>query len=171
MIGDRVFTPGLAQVAYLVADEHAGRHGFAPRSSEVTMARFTGQTLMLIGALHTLVGLLNIGPLADIARAGVFNAVGSHTDREAAVWFLMTGVALLLVGYVTRWTQRQTGTLPAALGWTLLAIATVGLVLMPRSGFWLLVPAAVLALAAARHGSARVAAPARRGLADGSRPS
>jgi hypothetical protein len=118
------------------------------------MYRFTGQILMLIGVLHTLVGLLTYAsPLVDIARDKVFNAVGPHTDRQAAVWFLMTGAALLLSGYLTHWTQRRTGTLPAALGWSLLAIAAVGLVLMPISGFWLIVPAAVLALAASRHGS------------------
>jgi Family of unknown function (DUF6463) len=123
------------------------------------MYRFTGQTLMLIGALHTLVGLLTYAaPLADIGRDGVFHGVGSHTDRQAAVWFLMTGAALLLFGYLTRWAQHRTGTLPAALGWSLLAIAGVGLVLMPLSGFWLIVPAAVLALAASRHRSAVVAA-------------
>jgi hypothetical protein len=118
------------------------------------MYRFTGQTLMLVGALHILAGLLSQrGPLAGIARDGVFNAVGSHTDRQAAVWFLVTGVALLLFGYLAHWTQRQAGTLPVALGWSLLAIAGAGLVLMPLSGFWLIIPAAVLALAAARHGS------------------
>jgi hypothetical protein len=48
--------------------------------------------------------------LVMAASAGAFDAVGSHTDRQAAVWFLMTGAALLLFGYLTRWTQRQTGT-------------------------------------------------------------
>ncbi len=136
------------------------------------MDRYTGQALMLIGALHTLVGfLLYGGPLADIARDGVFDAVGAHPDRQAAVWFLVTGVALLLFGYVTQWTQRQTGTLPVALGGTLLALAAAGLVLMPLSGFWLLIPAAVLALAASRHGTrhrrADLAAPRRRALRSG----
>jgi uncharacterized protein DUF6463 len=122
------------------------------------MYRFTGQTMMLIGSLHILVGLLSQhGPLADIGRDGIFDAVGSHTDRQATVWFLVTGAALLLFGYVTNWAQRQTGTLPLALGWGLLAIAGAGLVLMPLSGFWLIIPAAVLALAAARHGSDRPA--------------
>ena len=40
-----------------------------------------GQTLMLIGALHTLslFGLLiHLGALVDIARDGVFNAVGLY---------------------------------------------------------------------------------------------
>jgi hypothetical protein len=121
---------------------------------EPTKYRFAGQTLMRIGALHTLslFGLLILlGTLVDIAQDGVFNAVGLYPDRQAALWSLIMGVSLMLMGYLARWPQHCTGTLPAALGWTLLAIAAVGVVLLPVSGFWLIILAAVFALAASQH--------------------
>ena len=120
------------------------------------MQRFTGQALLAVGVLHTLVGLLSFGqPLAAIARDGVVNAVDPRPERQTACWFLLAGVLLCTLGYSTRWAQRRTGTVPAGLGWILLAIAGSGVVLMPFSGFWLLFPPALLALAAARRGPAR----------------
>ena len=117
------------------------------------MQRFTGHTLLAVGVLHTLLGLLGFAaPLAAIARDGFVNAVDPHPDRQAACWVLLAGVLLMTLGHSARWAQRRTGTLPPALGWTLLAIAAAGAVLMPVSGFWLLFPPALLALAAARQG-------------------
>ena len=119
------------------------------------MGRFGGSLLIATGVIHTLVGLLAYAaPLADIGRAGVVNAVGSHADRDAAVWFLLSGVLLLTLGRVCRWARRQTGTLPAFVGWTMLGIAAAVAVLMPASG-WPLVAAAGGLLLAASRGSGR----------------
>ena len=116
------------------------------------MHRFTGHALLAVGVLHTLVGLLGFAtPLGAIARDGFVNAVDPHPDRQAAFCVLLTGVLLMTLGHSARWALRRTGTLPPALGWTLLVIAAAGAVLMPVSGFWLLVPPALLALAAARQ--------------------
>lgn len=123
------------------------------------MHRFGGLTLTATGILHTLVGLVAYsGPLGDIGRDGVFNAIGSHFDRDAAFWFLMTGILLVTLGQLSRWVQRQTGRLPAFLGWTLLAVAAVVAVLMPFSGWPLVAVSGGLLLAAARGGGARPAA-------------
>ena len=124
------------------------------------MHRFGGHVLTAIGGLHLAVGSLAYArPLAAIGRDGFVNAVDGHVDRDAAFWFLMTGVLLVLLGQLVRWAQRRLGTLPAFLGWSLLALAAVGAILMPFSGFWLLLVAAVLALAAARARDARPAGP------------
>ena len=115
------------------------------------MARFGAPLLVAMGIIHALVGLLAYAaPLADISRAGVFNAVGSHTDRDAAVWFLLSGVLLITLGQLSRWSQQQTGTLPAFVGWTLLGVAAAVAILMPVSGWPLVAAAGGLLLRVAR---------------------
>ncbi len=57
-------------------------------------------------------------------------------------------------GQLAHWAQRRTGTLPPALGWGLLGLSAAGAVLMPVSGFWLVIPQAPLALALSRRGGA-----------------
>ena len=122
------------------------------------MRRLCGPLLMATGGLHLLVGLFfYAGPLAAIARDGFYNAVTPNLvvpafDRDAAFWFMLFGVMLLILGALMRWVQGRLGTLPAFLGWSLLALGAVGVVLMPLSGFWLVLPQAVLVLAVARRG-------------------
>jgi hypothetical protein len=99
--------------------DHPMRRVFVRANSadqEANYVPFFGQRLMLVGALHTLFGVvMHFGPLTDIARDRVFDAVGPHPDRQATLRFLVGGVSLLLMRYLTRWTQHQTGTLPTAL--------------------------------------------------------
>ncbi len=138
------------------------------------MQRFTGHSLLAVGILHTLGGLLAfITSLGAIARDGFVNAVDPHPDRQAAFWVLLSGVLLMTLGHGTRWAQQRTGTLPPALGWALLAVAAAGAILMPFSGFWLLFPPALLVLAAARQSRAKREedfAVERRPVATGSTP-
>ena len=47
--------------------------------------------------------------------------------------------------------ERTTkGVLPGSLGWSLLALAILGVVLMPDSGFWLAFPPAIAVLVRGR---------------------
>ena len=134
------------------------------------MNRLGAPLLLATGIIHTLVGLLAYAaPLADIGRAGVFNAVGTHADRDAAVWFLLSGVLLITLGQLARWAQRQTGTLPAFVGWTLLGVAAAVAILMPASGWPLVAAAGGLLLAAARTkmGRGAVLPSTRQGRAAG----
>jgi hypothetical protein len=113
--------------------------------------RYTGEMLVTTGLLHTAVGgTLYHKQLTEIAGAGLIASVEPHRDRETAFWFLMTGAGLMTTGQLARWTHARTGTLPAALGWNLLATSAVGALLMPVSGFWLMIPQALLVLAGAR---------------------
>lgn len=109
--------------------------------------RYGGEMLMATGALHTVVGLwLFREPLNAIRRDGFIDTVLPHEDRELAFWFMIGGAGLLMTGQLASWTQRRTGTLPPALGWSLLGTSAVGAALMPRSGFWLMIPQALLIL-------------------------
>ena len=120
-----------------------------------------GALQMAISVLHLVVGAVQFRkPLAAIARAGVVDAVDRDPDRQLAAWFMLFGASNLAGGQVTRWAERQTGTLPASSGWTMLALAATGAALMPRSGFWIVIPQALLALGVARRGAARRGIPA-----------
>jgi len=122
--------------------------------------RYVGELLMATGVLHTLVGLRAFrAPLAAISRDGVVGAVARAPERRLAVWFLLFGLSTMQLGGLTRWAHRRTGTLPAFHGRALLGISGLGALLMPRSGFWLVLPQAALALVAAR----RVEIPALHG--------
>jgi len=118
--------------------------------------RYAGELLMATGVLHTLVGLRAFrAPLAAIGRDGVVDAVARAPERRLTVWFLLFGLSTIQIGGLTRWVYRHTGTLPAFHGRALLGISGLGVLLMPRSGFWLVLPQAALALVVARDGSRR----------------
>ena len=64
----------------------------------------------------------------------------------------MFGAMTLILGGLVHWAQDRTGTLPSFLGWSLLALGLAGVVLMPFSGFWMILPLAVLMVVVARRG-------------------
>lgn len=110
------------------------------------MRHFIGPVLVGIGGLHTAIGVFAFRPqLNAIVRDGVVDAVAPHQDRQTTFWFTLTGTTLMLWGANIRWMERQTGGVPPALPWQLLSVGSSGVVLMPRSGFWLLLGAALLA--------------------------
>ena len=118
----------------------------------VRLGRSIGTLLVGTGLLHIALGLAGgAKPLAGIRRDGVTNAVDPHPERQAWVWYMFTGWLLVALGQVVRWGQRRDGVLPAALGWHLTAIGAVGAILMPLSGFWLILAQGVLALRTARR--------------------
>ena len=65
-------------------------------------------------------------------------------------WYATAGLALVAYGIAIAERERQFAPLPVSLPVTLAAMGTWGVVLMPRSPFWVFAPLAVLA-AARRH--------------------
>ena len=125
------------------------------------MRRLSGPLLIATGLLDLLYVLVfHSRQLAAIAQDGFFDAVELNPpqfDRETAFWHLMFGVMFVVLGALVHWAQARTGTLPTFLGWSVLALGVAGVILMPLSGFWLLLPQAVLILAVARRGRSRIA--------------
>lgn len=115
----------------------------------------SGPLLMAIGVLDLLYVLaFHSRQLAAIARDGFFGAVEiapAHLDREVAFWHLTFGITVLILGGLVRWTQTRTGALPAFLGWSMLALGLFGAILVPVSGFWLVLAQAVMMLVVARR--------------------
>lgn len=122
------------------------------------MRRLCGPLLIATGALDILYVLVfHARQLAAIAGDGFFNAVDpdvafSTFDRETAFWHLMFGAMAIILGGLVHWSQARTGTVPGLLGWSLLALCVVALVLMPVSGFWIVLPQAVLMILVSRQG-------------------
>jgi Family of unknown function (DUF6463) len=117
----------------------------SPRSDRSSGRVWIGYWLLLVASLHTVYAVLAFGKVyQDIAERGVFNTVGRDPLTAAAVWFVLFGAMLALGG---------AGILPMersrhyesfrVLGIGLLMICALGIVLMPLSGFWLGLPAAI----------------------------
>lgn len=116
------------------------------------MLQVSGYWLIGVGVLHALLtGWQFADPLMDMVQAGWFNAVTPYPlapyDREDALWCMMMTPFLLLTGRLCCWAQTNSVPLPAFPGWVLLLAAVVGITLEPISGFWLLIPPALLILA------------------------
>ena len=90
------------------------------------------------------------------------NVSFSTLDREVAFWHFTFGATVLILGALIHWAQNRTWTLPDFLGWAVLAIGAGGVILMPVSGFWIVLPQGVLMVMAARQGSAPTPSQIRR---------
>ena len=104
-----------------------------------------GRWMMFVAAGHTIFGLVMFpNVLMRMFERGVFNSVGGDAGANIAVWFLMFGAALALLGMAVNALER-TPAFPAArsLGVGTLMLTTAGVALMPASGFWLCFPAAI----------------------------
>lgn len=107
-----------------------------------------GTILMVIAVLHEIVGLFFYREaLIDILNAGFFNTVNPpYWQRDAAFWFLMFGAMLFLMGWIAQWMLDNTGTIPKFYSWGLLVVCVIGVMMMPASGFWLVIPVAIIML-------------------------
>ena len=67
------------------------------------MKNWIGISIMVIGIIHTIIGVLILHPtLTELWQEGLFNTVHGQPMREATFWFLFGGVAMLLIGALVR---------------------------------------------------------------------
>jgi len=122
------------------------------------MTRFPGPALMVTGIGHALVGVVLFhGPLAAILSDGIVNAIrDGQFDREAAFWFLLFSPACFLLGQLfDHAVAKRDQWLFAVVGWNVVAIGVVGALIMPVSGFWILIAIAPFVFKAARQNDRR----------------
>lgn len=107
-----------------------------------------GRWLLAVALLHTLAAAVMFAPQWQILwQRGVFNAVADDMHLGAAVWFLLFGAVLALLAWeVTALESSQPAVALRPMGWCLLALVLAGVVLMPVSGFWLVLPPALALL-------------------------
>jgi hypothetical protein len=104
-----------------------------------------GRWLILVAILHTLFAAVVFGKvLLNIVQRGVFNTVGQDPMTGTAVWFLLFGAVLALMGMAIHTLEHSRNfTSARAIGVGTLLMTILGIVLMPASGFWLALPAAI----------------------------
>jgi hypothetical protein len=124
-----------------------------------TLVRWIPRLITAAAVLHVLSGLTNVDVFRDIARAGFIDSIAGHDDRAVIFWFVAMGTVLIALGEFARWAVRETGHLPARLGWWLLGIAAVVIVVMPYSGAWLYAAIGVLAVLGSRRDRGPTTAP------------
>jgi len=121
------------------------------------MRSMTGQLLIVIGVLHTAVGVLNgYRVLSQVSQA----TFSGETSRQLVAalgsqfvfWFLFGGLLTVVLGHLLTWIERRLGhPIPSFIGWELLALSVAGLLVMPVSGFWLVLAVAIYAIVMARR--------------------
>jgi hypothetical protein len=69
----------------------------------------------------------------------LFNAIGEDPMRGAVAWFLFAGFFMALLGLAVDHLEKYgAGKKLSALGSGLIGFSILGIVMMPVSGFWLL---------------------------------
>lgn len=117
------------------------------------LSKHSGTLLIATGIIHNLLGLAMGAPiLTEIIDAGFVNSINSQMDRNAIFWFLFGGFMMMILGKLMQdYLHENDKPLPASLGYYLLALCVIGCIMMPISGFWIVVPQAILIIAAARN--------------------
>ena len=83
--------------------------------------------------------------LAEIVRSGFVNTINNEMDRNAIFWFLFSGFMMMILGKLMQdFIKESQKPLPVSLGYYLLAITVIGCLMMPVSGFWLVLPQAIV---------------------------
>ena len=114
------------------------------------MGRIAGRILMAIGAIPVAFFLwVGRGPLSAVVQNGFFKVLCPHHDRLAIFWSLCFGVMGFFLGQLISWCEGRGMPIPMFLGWELLGLAVLGALLMPVSGWWLVMIPAVLIVAGA----------------------
>lgn len=119
------------------------------------MQIWIGRWLVAVAIVHTGFAVFVFAPeLGEIARRGFFGGVEADMRLAAVTWFVLSGALLFIVGLAVSALERSNpAQLPASVGWSLLALALLGIALMPASGFYfVLVPAVAVVLKGRRAG-------------------
>jgi hypothetical protein len=108
----------------------------------------SGKLLIATGAIHTLVGIaVGLGVTDELGGRNLFVEVARHgvapdLARMAMFWFLFFGFAIAVLGDFMHGMEQRGVELPARLGWQIGALGLAGGLMIPASGFWLVLPQA-----------------------------
>ncbi|WP_454195833.1 DUF6463 family protein [Nocardia sp. Marseille-Q1738] len=108
-------------------------------------------------AIHFVWAFVQPNDWAGIAGEGFWATAADVDDpdyfaRDASVWFMMCGIALLSIGTLTRDALAATGRVPAHVGWYMIAIGIpLTAIYFPVTGGWLILAIGAVAMGAARR--------------------
>ena len=102
-----------------------------------------GKWLFAVGVIHSLFGIFFMrSTLATLWSEGLLNTVNGQPAREAVFWFLCTGIMLLITGVLIDQLEHERLVIPRFVTWSFAVLTVIGVVVMPISGIWLLIPPA-----------------------------
>lgn len=104
--------------------------------------KYSGIFMILTAIIHNIVGfVMGWSVLQDIVKDGFVNTVNEQMDRNAIFWFLFSGFIMLLVGMMMQNMIRENQKpVPNYIAYYLLVISVIGCIMMPASGFWIVLP-------------------------------
>jgi hypothetical protein len=107
------------------------------------MKNWIGKWVMFVALGHTVVAFAFFATTyRGLLERGLFNTVTSE-KAGMAVWFGLGGLLLFIVGMLVSALEKQGLRVPVPAGLALLSLTLIGVVLMPVSGFWLMIPAII----------------------------
>jgi hypothetical protein len=109
--------------------------------------KYSGIFLIATGILHTIVAIvLGWEAFVEIIRNGLLTNITSRDcTHEFALWFLILGVFIILFGQVLDfYIKREQKPAPLFFGYSLLVFTIFGCIVEPGSGFWLILPQALI---------------------------
>jgi hypothetical protein len=119
-----------------------------PRAARPPLA-VAGSLLIAVAVLHAACGAwFGRGSLRGMLFDGILNSVASDSERGLVFWFLLMSPLLLMLGQLCLFLAEHGIAPPRWLGLEVLALTVCSGLLMPVSGFWLLIPPAGLLLRA-----------------------
>ncbi|MBT9312059.1 DUF6463 family protein [Leptothoe kymatousa] len=106
------------------------------------MKVWIGKTLIFIAIAHSIIGcILYRSALNLLIKDRVFNTIAltGNPNRSSAFWFLYSGFLLLLIGYFVDYLEQLELDIPLPCVAILSSLVAMGVIVMPVSGFWLLI--------------------------------
>lgn len=115
----------------------------------MNLSKNSGNLLIATGVIHNVIGfIMGKEVLTQIVDSGFINSVNSEMDRNAVFWFLFSGFMMMILGKLMQdYVSEYQKPLPVSLGYYLLIITVIGCVVMPVSGFWIVLPQAIIIIA------------------------
>jgi hypothetical protein len=108
------------------------------------MKAWIGKWLIFVSIGHTVVGIFLFGDIyKEMISDGLLGTVVS--ERTAApAWFLLFGFLLFISSLLIISVEKHDSlNIPNSIALSLFILTTLGVILMPMSGFWLVYPAVI----------------------------
>ncbi len=108
------------------------------------MKTWISKWLIFVAAGHTAFGVMFFGnTYLEMLSKGLVGSVNS-VETAAASWFMLFGFLLFILSLLISVIEKhETLGIPNFIATLLFTLTTIGVVLMPASGFWLVYPAVI----------------------------
>jgi hypothetical protein len=116
------------------------------------IGKYSGKLMIATGIIHNAIGvIMGWSILKEIWMNGFFNTITTQMDRAAIFWFLFSGFLMMMIGkMMDDYIIEFNSPLPSKIGYYLLVLVVTGAAMMPVSGFWIVIPQALLIIFSAQ---------------------